>query len=110
MRQFQAGSNFYITTAETPLRIVQFGSSACAPCFAIRNKLDKWVAQHKGVDSVYISVEDFPEVAAQEGVFAVPAVFVIADGRLTLRESGCFSLDELLARCEQYFSMLHSAE
>lgn len=106
MHSFKPGIDLYRTSPETPLRFLQFVSYACAPCQAIRNKLDDWILCHSGVDSLYISVEDYPDVAAQQGVFTVPTIFLIVNGQLTLRESGYFSLDALLEKAERYRSFL----
>lgn len=86
--------------------IVQFGSDSCAPCKALQNKIKAWNQLHPDVCHVYISVAEMTELCAQMGVFTVPAVFVYAEGRLTLRESGYFSLEQILNQIEKYLGML----
>ena len=92
--------------AQHPVLILQFGSQSCAPCKAIHARLDRWLDLHPAVCGVYVPIEDFPQLAAQNQVFTVPTVLVYVDGRCTLRESGYFSLDELLAQAERYLDLL----
>lgn len=86
--------------------IVQFGASSCGPCKAIQNKIKLWNLRCPDIYHVYISVEEMTELCAQMGVFTVPTVFVYVEGRLTLRESGFFSLEQILNKVENYRSML----
>ncbi len=88
------------------LLLVQFGAETCAPCTAIRQKIETWQAEHQAVRFLYIPTEHFRELCAQEGVFTVPTIFVYAEGRLTLRESGYFGLNALLQKVERYETML----
>lgn len=86
--------------------IVQFGSESCYPCKAIKNKIKIWNKEHTEIQYIYISVDDNAEMCAQMGIFSVPTIFVYVAGKLTLRESGCFSLSDILNKTEQYNSML----
>ncbi len=91
---------------EKPLLLVQFGTESCAPCKAIRQRIDDWTEEHPSVGALYISIEDFPRLAAQLGVYSAPAVFLYVEGNLTARESGYFSLNAVLAQGERYLGML----
>lgn len=86
--------------------VVQFGSGRCAPCKALQNKISLWNREHPAVTHVYVSVDDLRELSAQMGVFTVPAILVYADGRLTIRQSGYFSLEQILDQTEKYERML----
>ncbi len=86
--------------------IVQFGAQACAPCHAVRHKIETWCDAVQGVSSLYVPIEDFTELAAQASVFVVPTIFVYVEGKLMLRESGYFSLDAILGKVQQYIEML----
>ena len=92
--------------AESPVLLVQFGAETCAPCHAIRQRIDRWTARHPAADSLYISVPDFPALAAGAEVFSVPTVLVYVAGKCTLRQSGYFSLDALLQDAERYLALL----
>lgn len=86
--------------------IVQFGSESCAPCKALQNRIKAWNQSHPDVCHVYVSVAELPELCAQMGIFTVPAIFVYVDGKLTLQQSGYFSLDQMLDQIEKYEYLL----
>ena len=92
------------------IEIRQYGSDTCAPCAAIRQKLEKWQQDHPEVTYRYLPIEEYLEEAAQKGILSVPTVIVTIDGAETARESGYFSLDELLFRLEQYMKMTEKTE
>lgn len=90
---------------ERKLLLVQFGSAACAPCRAIKGRLEEW-AERADVTVLYLPMEDFQDLAAQEQIFTVPTILVYVEGRLTIRESGCFSLEEILGKIERYRQLM----
>lgn len=92
-----------------PMVIVQFGTESCAPCKALQHKIAIWNQSHPAVSHIYIPAADFPALCAQMGVFTVPAIFVYVDGRLSLQQSGYFSLEQLLKQVEKYQRMLEDA-
>lgn len=91
---------------QAEILILQFGSESCLPCHGIRWKLDQWQQSHPEAACLYIPIEAFGELAAQEGIFTVPTVLVYIQGKLTIRESGYFSLELLLAQVEKYRSLI----
>lgn len=92
--------------AENKAVILQFGTSTCTPCVAIKAKLDKWGTEHSSIIMRYISVEEYPEVAAQRDVLSAPTVRLYVEGKLLLEKSGYFSLEEFLNQTERYLSIL----
>lgn len=86
--------------------MVLFGSHSCRPCSAIRNRIELWQSGHPKVCCLYVPVEEYPELCGQLGVFSVPTVFVFVQGKLTLRESGYFSLEQILHGTEKYCRIL----
>lgn len=98
--------NINFVLGQSRVVILQFGTAACAPCTAIKDRLDRWSKDHNMVETRYISLEDFPELAATFGIFSAPTVLVFVEGQLTIRESGYFSLDGILKRTERYINLL----
>ena len=88
------------------LLILQFGAESCAPCSAIKNRIQSWNLIHPGVRFCYLPTEKLPGVSAQMGVFTVPTVFVYVQGKLSIRQSGYFSLDQILQQAEKYEDLL----
>ncbi len=105
MRTLKSSEELAMLLGTEKLLVVQFGANSCAPCSAIRKKIETWAAR-ANVAAVYIPIETFPELAAQAGVFTVPCLFVYAEGRLTVRESGYFSVEDVLAKAKRYHEML----
>ena len=93
--------------AEFPVVIVHFGAESCGPCHAIREKILAWRREHPNVGYVYVDAGAFPALCAQRGVFTVPVVEIWAEGRRFQRQSGCFSLEELLRQAERYETMMN---
>ena len=91
--------------AACPLLVLQFGADSCGPCHAIRSRLDQWLMVRRETDARYVDIEANPALCTQMGIFSVPTVIVYMDGMLVARESGVFSLNEMLARVERYMEM-----
>ena len=92
------------------IEVKQYGSETCAPCVAIRRKLEEWQRAHPMVNYSYLPIEDHQEEAAQKGILSVPTVIAEIDGTEVARESGYFSLDKMLARLERYMKMAGETE
>ena len=88
--------------------VVQFGSECCAPCKSLQNKIMTWNQEHPSVCHAYVSVDDLKQLSAQMEVFTVPTILVYVEGRLTIRQSGYFSLEQILEQTERYEGMLDS--
>ena len=88
------------------LLLLQFGSGSCAPCAAIKNKIDKFSETHPALRAVYVPIEEVPRLAAQYDVFTVPCILLFAQGRMSIRQAGYFSLQELLQRVQRYYELL----
>ena len=89
-----------------PILILLYGSRSCRPCGAICRKLKAWEAGHPGIACLYLPIESLPQAAAQAGIFTVPTLLVYVEGKPSIRESGCFSLQHILSKVEFYLSYL----
>ncbi len=107
MRELLSSEDLSEAIAGTTFTLVQFGSSECAPCHAIRAKLEAWLRDHPEIEALYVDVRSHPQVSAQLGVLGVPTIFLYIDGRRYLESRGYFSLEQLLDKTERYLS-LHS--
>ncbi len=106
MKEYNASYSFQEKLDQDGILIIQFGSASCQPCTALRQRISLWQEAHSGVEALYVSLETYPQLAAQNGVFTVPTVLVYVNGQLTLRESGYFSLELLLRQVERYLALL----
>ncbi|MBP3884570.1 MAG: thioredoxin family protein [Olsenella sp.] len=105
MRDLVSDEDLERTIERAPFALVQFGSDGCAPCHAIRAKIDAWHPAHPEVDALYVDIDRYPRVSAQHGVLGVPTIFLYIDGRRHLEARGYFSLEELFAKTERYLSL-----
>lgn len=110
MQEWKMTSKFEEEKRKNTICIFLFGSSQCMPCQAIKNKIDQWkketeIRKNK-VNTFYISVNSYLDVAAQENVFTVPSLLVYVQGKRTIEVSGYFSLDQVFDQIERYLQLL----
>lgn len=116
LRELAPGEQLEDIIASSPLALLQFGTSACAPCGALRQKIDSWLAErektpgHLPLAAVYISLDEHPALAAQADVLSAPTLRFYADGQLWAEAKGYFSLEQFLARAERAERLLRGAE
>ncbi len=101
MNRLQTTQQFFHFIHNHPYVIFLYGSSTCAPCQALRHRLDKWHTEYPSVFTCYIPCGDFQELTSQHGIFTVPTIETYVDGKLFQRMSGYFSLDQMLLRFEE---------
>ena len=83
------------------LLILEVGESTCAPCHAIRSKIDAWVKAHPSACARYVPLNDNLALCAQMGIMSVPTVIAWADGNVVIKESGYFSLVHIFERLDR---------
>ena len=101
MQKLKSKEEFEKLKSQSPMLLVQIGAKTCLPCTSIKNKIDSWIVSHERIKAIYISIEDFPEICAEESVFSVPTVILFTENKRALFESGYFSLDDFLLKCER---------
>ena len=92
--------------SEHRLLLVELTQEGCGPCQAIRQKLSSWQKEHPRTACLYLPIEEHRALCSQLGIYTGPALLLFAEGKLTLRQAGCFSLNEVLRKAEQYESLL----
>ena len=108
MKTLENGETLTHLISTSQVLLIHFGSGDCGPCASLKHKIDLWNTPDSGVDSIYVPIENFPEVAASRGIFTVPTLLVYTQGKLSIRESGCFSLDGVFSRIERYLSLMEA--
>ena len=81
-----------------------FGSQACAPCKAIKEKIIVWSSSHTQVLTNYVSIDNNISLATQENIFGSPAILVFVEGKEAIRKIGYFSLEEVFIALDRYIS------
>ncbi len=116
LRELAPGEQLEDIIASSPLALLQFGTQSCAPCGALRQKIDSWLDErektpgHLPLAAVYISLDEYPALAAQADVLSAPTLRFYADGQLWAEAAGYFSLEQFLARAERAEQLLRGAE
>ena len=57
MKILSSEEEFYESIGKDQQVLVEFGFSACNPCYAIRDRLDQWGAKNPQVKTIYVPVE-----------------------------------------------------
>ncbi len=87
--------------------LVYFYNDSCAPCVALRPKVEQMVTeQFPLMAHSYVNAAQYPELSASNGVFASPTIVVFFDGKENFRVSKYISIDELAGRIERYYNMI----
>ena len=82
--------------------LVLFGGAHCGVCQVIKPKIEHVMAQRfPDISIAYVDCEQTPDICAQHGVFALPAVKLFIEGQLCLEVARSFSLQELTSRMDR---------
>ena len=60
---------------------VDFYADWCGPCRMLAPIVEKVASARPDVEFCKVNVDDEPELASEFGVFSIPALFVIKDGK-----------------------------
>lgn len=100
-------SDLDILNSNTPALLLYFYNDSCAPCVALRPKVEALIAdEFPEMVHSYINAAQFPELAASNGVFASPTIVVFFEGKENFRVSKYISIYELAGRIGRYYGML----
>ena len=110
MIRYNSDIDIDIMLAYNPIIIVEFGSSTCAPCGGIREKIDRYIEDKTSVSALYIPIEENRELCASYGVLSAPTVMAFVESNMTIREAGIFSLDDIFMRLDRLIGLLGDIE
>ena len=86
---------------ENNLRILDFMSTWCSPCLAMKPILED-VEKETGVTIQKINVDEDEEHVIAYGVRNIPTLIFIKDGNIVDRISGTVSKETLLNKIDEY--------
>ncbi len=91
---------------ETAL-LAYFSTGACNVCKVLKPKIEELIRdEFPKIRSLYIKSDVFPEIAAQNQVFAAPAILVFFEGREYIRKSRNIGIGELQKEIDRPYSMI----
>ncbi len=86
--------------------LIYFSTPQCNVCKVLKPKIKDFVEKEfEKVKMAYIDTETLPEVAAQNGIFAVPTILVFFEGKEFLRKSRNISLVEFREELQRPYSL-----
>lgn len=93
--------------SSSPALLLYFYNDSCAPCAALRPKIEELIAGSFPLMShVYINAAQNPAIAASHRVFSSPAIIAFFDGKESFRFSSNISINELAHRIERYYHLI----
>ncbi len=106
MIDIKSGETIKDIVSSNSIVLLQFSSKTCTPCVAIRKRIEDWLEAHEQIEARHISIDEHPELAAQNDVLSFPTVVVYIEGQVAIHESGYFSLDEIFAKIERLINLM----
>jgi len=92
-----------------PAVALYFTGAGCGVCTALRPRVEALLARrYPRMTWATVDCSRHPEVAAQQGVHAVPTLLVFFAGRETVRKGRSFALTELDQALERPYHLLFS--
>lgn len=85
----------------SPAVVAYISTPECNVCKVLRPRVEAETGARKGVEFLYIDSAEFPAVAAQHMVFAVPTVLIFIEGKEYRRFSRNISLDDFAAALDR---------
>lgn len=94
---------------EEPALLGYFSTEACNVCKVLKPKVAELIqTEFPRIKLIYIKSDIYPEIAAQNQVFAAPTILVFFEGREYIRKSRNIGIGELQREIERQYSMMFS--
>ena len=77
--------------------LLDFYASWCGPCRMVSPIVDEIAEEHPEYFVGKINVDDEPELAERFGVFSIPTLVVMKNGKVVNKSSGARPKDQILA-------------
>ena len=96
-----------IEVADNPAIMLYFFNDNCAPCLALRPKVESLVNdEFPKMKLVFINATDYPKLEADHSIFGAPTLLVFFDGKEVFRESKYVSVDQMKERIDRYYRLI----
>lgn len=89
--------------------IVYLSGESCNICKVLRPSVESLVRENfPEMVFLYVDVNKFPEIAAQQSVFTIPTVICFFEGKEFFKKSRAFGIAELAGEIERPYNLLFS--
>ena len=102
MQPLQTTAQLQTLVRHKPIVVVEIGSILCCACSAIAAKLSAHYKDDPLVTCASLSLEAAADACAALGIYSAPAVLVYVQGKLTIREAGVMSIEDIARRIARY--------
>ena len=86
--------------------MVYFGGDYCGVCNVLKPKIKKlFTKEFTKIKQIYISIDEFPQTAAQFNVLIMPTILVFFDQKEFIRQSRHISIQELSKQIQRPYGL-----
>jgi thioredoxin-like negative regulator of GroEL len=90
----------------TPALMLYFSGAHCGVCKILHPKIIKaFQSNYPKIEQLTLEVEQYPEIAAQLNVFAMPTIIIYFDGNEINRKARNLSVDALIKEIERPYGL-----
>ena len=76
--------------------LLDFWASWCGPCRMMSPVLDQIAAERPDVKVCKINIDEQPELASRYGIFSIPTLMVVKDGKIVSQSAGARPKNQVL--------------
>ena len=110
MHSIQDDAALQAVLQREPAALILFGGPTCGVCAAVKPRLEALMAaRFPRLFMGYVDCEASPELAAQQGVYALPVVRVYFEGHRFTERARVFGLEALAAEVERPYGLMFDA-
>lgn len=80
---------------DNKLNLIYFSRVSCGVCHAVKPQIEALAKKYLNISLYEVSIDQSPEISAQNTIFSVPAFFVYYQGQELMRQAGFVRLDQL---------------
>jgi thioredoxin-like negative regulator of GroEL len=107
MKSIESIQEFEQILADHDAVLAYFSTEICSVCKVLKPKVIEMVRESfPKMKMIFVGSDKFPELAAQNRVFAAPTIVVFFAGRETIRKSRAFGVDELRREIQRPYSLI----
>lgn len=101
-------SEFQKVTYDNYAVFIYFSQENCNVCKALKPKVQELIStEFEKIKFCYVDVYNNPEIGAQNGIFMVPTMLLLFEGKEFLRISRNIGLDELKEKIKRPYDLMY---
>ena len=92
-------NEFHTIREREGISLIDFYADWCGPCRMVLPIIDQIASERTDLVVVKVNVDDNPELAKEFGVFSIPTLVVMRDGKIVNKVSGARNKAQILELC-----------